>query len=105
MLLLFFREKKALKMAKWMTGPINFGQKKDRRPNPSREDLDLPSFQMREMIDKEGTERMYPNPGGPDLRLSISARNLVMYNLILSGSKHGMILQPRRAGQKASSAR
>ena len=64
-------------MAKWMTGPINFGQKKDRRPNPSREDLDLPSFQMREMIDKEGTERMYPDPGGPDLRLSISARNHV----------------------------
>merc|ERR1719494_465512 len=38
------------------------------RPNPSKEDLDLPSFQMREMIDKEGTERMYPDPGGPDLR-------------------------------------
>jgi len=55
-------------MAKWMTGPVNFGQKKDRRPNPSREELDLPSFQMREMIDKEGTERMYPDPGGPDFR-------------------------------------
>lgn len=55
-------------MAKWMTGPVNFGQKKDRRPNPSREEMDLPSFQMREMIDKEGTERMYPDPGGPDFR-------------------------------------
>jgi len=54
-------------MAKWMTGPVNFG-KKDRRPNPSREEKDLPSFQMREMIDKEGTERMYPDPGGPDFR-------------------------------------
>ena len=105
MLLLFFRENKALKMAKWMTGPINFGQKKDRRPNPSREDLDLPSFQMREMIDKEGTERMYPDPGGPDLRLSISARNHVMLNLFLLGSRHGMILQRRRAGPKASGAR
>merc|ERR1719430_22656 len=51
-----------------MTGPVNFGQKKDRRPNPSREEMDLPSFQMREMIDKEGTERMYPDPGGPDFR-------------------------------------
>ena len=55
-------------MAKWMTGPVNFGNKKDRRPNPSREEVDLPSFQMREMIDKEGTERMYPDPGGPDFR-------------------------------------
>ena len=67
----FSEWKKNTKMAKWMTGPVNFGQKKDRRPNPSREEMDLPSFQMREMIDKEGTERMYPDPGGPDFRQHI----------------------------------
>ena len=85
-------------MAKWMTGPVNFGQKKDRRPNPSREELDLPSFQMREMIDKEGTERMYPDPGGPDFRWRLFSAGLFMISPS-SGNKAGMTLQTKPADQ------
>ena len=87
-------------MAKWMTGPVNFGQKKDRRPNPSREELDLPSFQMREMIDKEGTERMYPDPGGPDFRWCFFPAGLLMISPSSSGNKAGMTLQTKPADQE-----
>ena len=90
-------------MAKWMTGPVNFGQKKDRRPNPSREEMDLPSFQMREMIDKEGTERMYPDPGGPDFRqytflMKIPGWGVLVNTPHFPGSKPGMTLQTRQEG-------
>jgi len=55
-------------MAKWQTGPINFGSRNKRKDNNEDQgDMGL-TFLARDKRVCEGTERMYKDPDGPDHR-------------------------------------
>jgi len=56
-------------MAKWMTRPVNFGNSRTARAREGEDQGDMGlTFLARDKRVCEGTERMYKDPDGPDMR-------------------------------------